>query len=58
MLYVVSIGPVVWLASRVPVPQSMVTIVNWYFRPFLWLVNHSGTIGSYLIKYSEWWIQK
>lgn len=55
VLYVLSVGPVLWIARRTPMSPSMARIFGWYSYPLLWLTSHSGPLGKYLMQYIQFW---
>jgi len=51
VVYVLSIGPVVWLVYHAGVPKSVLVI---YF-PLRLVCEHSETVAAWLSRYARWW---
>ena len=54
VLYVLSIGPVGYLADRLKTPRSIVERILLFYAPVKWLRDHTYLEGP-LEEYLNWW---
>lgn len=54
MIYVLSIGPVGYLAQQFSLPPSMKGPFLAFYGPVIWLHDHTSLKGP-IERYSEWW---
>jgi len=55
ILYVLSIGPVVWLNYHNHLSPEFVSAFAWFHYPITWLTNHCEPFGHFMLWYVELW---
>jgi hypothetical protein len=55
VLYVLSSGPMVWLAVKMGAPDWVFGALETVYGPSLWLAMWSGRFGQPYLAYFAWW---
>jgi len=55
MIYVLSVGPVLWMSSHDLIGESCGRVIETIYRPLEWVVK-VPVIGSAIVTYMEWWL--
>lgn len=55
MLYVLSTGPVVWMAHSGFISESLIPVIGVIYAPLEWVAHNVPVVGPALDQYVEWW---
>src|SRR5258708_39248575 len=54
-LYVLSSGPMIWLARKVDAPHWAFSTLEQIYGPLIWLAMWGGYFGQAFLRYLDWW---
>jgi uncharacterized membrane protein len=55
MLYVLSVGPIIWMVHSGFISDSSVSVLGEFYRPLEWVTNKVPVIGPAIDTYANWW---
>ena len=55
LLYVLSIGPMIYLTKKGYLPESIADKMETFYQPLGWLADHTSLVGEPLDAYAGWW---
>ncbi|MCI0358688.1 MAG: hypothetical protein L0211_09415 [Planctomycetaceae bacterium] len=55
LLYVLSVGPFVWMAGSGWIGQSWMPVAETVYEPLNWAANDVPVIGEAIQSYAKWW---
>lgn len=55
MLYVLSVGPVVWMVHSGFISQTMLPVIGAIYAPLEWVAQNVPVVGPALDRYVRWW---
>jgi hypothetical protein len=58
MLYVLSVGPVIWLAHSGYIGTPLVPALGMIYAPLEWVAHNVPVIGPAIDTYANWWQPK
>ena len=54
-LYVLSSGPMIWLAGKVDAPPWVFSALDQVYGPLIWVMMYGGCFGQIFWRYLMWW---